>query len=411
MTRRFVFKCVKCSKEFPPGKFWRRCDGCQSLIDVEYDLEQVRIDADAKDPIERYWDLLPLTDREGRVPTRCGNTPIVHARRLGKKLGLDNLFLKDETKNPTGTVKDRQAEVVLSYFREIGIQHFTSSATGNTSTAFSTACIANPPFEHTVIVGDRWLNRLNFPDNDRIHVIVLEGATVNEAIAYARDWNKKNALEPEGGLYNLGRREGLKLPFFESVDALETSFDLYVQGISAAIGVYATYKAARQYQALGRIDRLPRLVSVQEATCAPMVAAFRDGATSIQEHHIVKHPTGIAEAIQKGNPTDSYEYIAAITRETNGGFEAVTADEIRVARSEIFECEGVPACNSSATTIAALKNMIQAGAVKRDERVLVMITGSDRPRNVYPTRYTKIVRKNGAWESVGEVNIEREEQV
>lgn len=388
---------------FPPGQFWRRCDVCQSMIDVEYDLAQVRIDPTHADIVERYWDLLPLTDRLGRVPTRSGNTPIVHARSLGKKLGFDNLFLKDETKNPTGTVKDRQAEIVLSWFREIGIQHFTSSATGNTSTAFATACIANAPFEHSIFIGDRWLGRLNFPDHPRIHVWVLEGATVNEGIAFAKDWNAKNGLQPEGGLYNLGRREGLKLPFFEAVDELDTAFDVYIQGISTAIGVYSTFKAATQYQRLGRIDRLPRLVCVQEATCAPMVAAFRDGSDAIRDHHIVRNPTGIAEAIQKGDPSDSYGYIRDIVTRTRGGFEAVTADEIRVARAEIFEHEGIAACNASATTVAALKNMLAAGTVRRDERILAMITGSDRPRAVSPRRYHKLVRRDGGWERVGEV--------
>jgi threonine synthase len=135
-----------------------------------------------------------------------------------------------------------------------------------------------------------------------------------------------------------------------------------------------------------------------------MVAAFRDGASSIRPEHIVKHPTGIAEAIQKGDPTDSYSYIADIVRRTDGGFESVTADEIRTARLEIREYEGIPACNSSATTVAALKNMINAGAVRRSDRVLVMITGSDREGSLYPTRYTKVVRRgDGRWESVGEI--------
>jgi threonine synthase len=396
---------VRCSKVFPPGKFWRRCDTCQSLIDVEYDLKQVQIDSNSSDAVAKYWDLLPLSDRVGRIPTRCGNTPIVHAKRLGKKLGVENLFLKDETKNPTGTVKDRQAEVVLSWFREIGIQHFTSSATGNTSTAFATACIANPPFEHSIFVGDRWLKRLNFPENPRIHVWVLEGGSVNDGIAFARDWNAKNGLQPEGGLYNLGRREGLKIPFFESVDELGTSFDVYLQGISTAIGVYSTFNAATQYMGLKRLDRMPRLVCVQEATCAPMVAAFRDGSATIRDHHIVKNPSGIAEAIQKGDPSDSYEYIYDIVNKTRGSFEAVTAEEIRTAQAEILEYEGIAACESSATTIAALKKLIEAGGVERNERILAMITGSERPQAVYPKRYNKVVRQNGSWEFVGEVNV------
>ena len=400
---RYRLHCVKCSKEFKPGKFWKKCDACQGLIDIDYDLSAVKIDLSRPGLMERYWDLLPALDPANRVETGAGNTPTVHATRLGKKLGLENLFLKDETKNPTGTVKDRPAAVVLSWFKEIGIKHFTSSATGNSSTAFAVACIKAPEFEHSIFMGDRWKNRLTFKESPNIHVWILEGATVNEAIAYSRVWEKENGIEPEGGFFNLGRREGLKLAFLEATDQVESAFDWYFQGVSTAMGVYGSWKGAKQYHGLKRIDRLPKMGCVQEATCCPQVNAWKGKSPELRQQDIVKQPDGIADAMLKGDPSDTYPYMYNVVKESNGLFESVTADEIRAARTEIFEYEGIRACNASSTTVAAIRKLAASGVLKKQERIMAAITGSDRDPNIHPRRYNKVVRgADGAWKPIGE---------
>src|SRR5262249_14540511 len=131
--------CIRCKKSFPSDAFRTRCDACNGAIDVAYDLDRVKIHRDESEPIRRYRDLVPVRDPSSLVSVGAGNPPCVHARALGRLLGMNQLFLKDETKNPTGTVKDRPAEVVLSYLRERNVWHFTSSATGNSSTAFARA--------------------------------------------------------------------------------------------------------------------------------------------------------------------------------------------------------------------------------------------------------------------------------
>jgi threonine synthase len=401
---RFVEHCIDCGKVFDHGVFRTRCDHCNGLIDVDYDLEQVKIRLEADEMMERYWDILPIADQANLISSGGGGTPTVHARALGALIGLDRLYLKDETKNPTGTTKDRTAAVVLSYLRELGVVHFTSSATGNSSTAFSVAAINNAPFEHSVFVGSRWHHRLTFPAHPRVHVWILEGGTVNEAIAFSRRWEKEHGIPSEGGFFNLARREGLKLAILEAFDQTGLSFDWYFQGVSTAMGLYGAFKASSQYLGLGRIDHIPRLVGVQESTCAPQVAAYADDSPVLEPRHVVAEPDGLADALLKGNPTDTYPYMYRVMKATRGTFMSVTADQIREARKAVFEYEGIPACNASSTSIAALMKMARAGQLDRRAPILACVTGSDRDPAIYPKRYMKVVKTSAnTWEPIGEV--------
>jgi threonine synthase len=369
------------------------------MIDVDYDLSQVSIDRNARTSLERYRDLLPVRDPDNLIHADAGDTPCLRARTLGAELGLENLFLKDETKNPTGTIKDRPAEVVMSVFKERGVFHFTSSATGNSSTAFAHATVRNPPFRHSIFVGERWLPRITVDAHPRIDVWVLEGdiETV-EAIAESRKFERLHGIPAEGGFFNLGRREGLKLAYLESVDQTETSFDWYFQGVSTAMGAYGSLKGARQYLQMGRVDRLPKLGLAQETTCAPQVRAFLDGSSTIQPQHVFARPDGVADALLKGNPKDTYPYVYNAMKEVGGTFVAVTQEEIATARSMLHELEGIPACNASSTTIAAVRKLVAQGVVRRDERILVMITGSDRDPTSHIKEYRRLRRgEGGAW--------------
>jgi len=396
---RFHEHCMKCGARVPSDGFRTKHDACGGAIDVEYDLGKVEIYANESASIRRYRDLIPVADPANCVSVGAGNTPTVHARSLGAALGLPNLFLKDETKNPTGTVKDRPAEVVLSYLKERKVWHFTSSATGNSSTAFARACIQNPPFEHSIFIGERWLNRLTFDAHERVHVWVLEGRDVNtaEAIAFSRKWEREHGVPPEGGFFNIGRREGLKLAFLEAVDQMETPFDWYVQGVSTAMGAYGTYKGALQYQALGRIDRIPKMGLVQEATCAPQVHAWSENSATIQPHHVLDRPDGIADALLKGNHSETYPYIFKMMSRTGGTFVSVTADEIRAARRTVEDHEGISPCFSASTTIAGIRKLRERGEMKPEERVLVALTGSDRDPKRHVKKYTRVVRTQDGW--------------
>src|SRR5262245_40074398 len=127
--------CVRCGREFPHG-FTPRCPACSGLVEVTYDLAAVNLyDSDVAS--ERYFDLLPVREPEHLVWLGEGGTPCVHARELGGAIGLRRLYLKVESRNPTGTTKDRMAAVVLSLFAELGVREFVSTSTGNSSSSLA----------------------------------------------------------------------------------------------------------------------------------------------------------------------------------------------------------------------------------------------------------------------------------
>src|SRR5262249_32276366 len=127
------------------------------------------------------------------------------------------------------------------------------------------------------------------------------------------------------------------------------------------------------------VDRLPRLLCVQQESCAPMVRAFAEGSEVIRPEHIVARPQGIAKAILRGNPTKAYPYIRQIVSESQGGFVAASETEIREARCMIEELEGISPCYSASAALAGLVRSIRRGEFPSDDTVLINLTGRDRP--------------------------------
>ena len=148
---------------------------------------------------------------------------------------------------------------------------------------------------------------------------------------------------------------------------------------------------------MGRIDRLPRLLCVQQETCAPMVHAWEDGADSIRPEHIVPRPTGIAQAILRGNPTRAYSPVREIVLESGGTFVSVSEREIRQGRQSVEELEGISPCFSAATAMAGLMKLRRLGELPAEDTVLVNLTGSDRPETASLGDARWLMRSNGRW--------------
>lgn len=374
--KRIQHACVKCGKQYPHAPIFF-CDHCKGFIDIDYDLSMVNI-VENDNPLKRYMDLLPVADPENLLWVGCGNTPCVHARSLGRLLGMRHLYLKDETSNPTWTTKDRMASVVLSYFNEVGVKEFITSSTGNSSTSLAAGVIKYPIFKLHLFIAADFLDRLNIEPASNIVVYSLKGATFVEAFAEAGRFASKRNIISERGFFNPARREGLKLAFLEAVDQMPVSPNWYFQAVSSAMGVYGAYKGASQYVALGRLAKMPKFCCVQQDLCSPMVKAWQDNSPVIREHHIFHRPSGIARAILRGNPTRTYPFIYNIIKRWGGDFVMVTQSEILEARQMIWEMEGIPACANSACTIAALKKMLAQGHIDREEVVLANLTGRER---------------------------------
>jgi threonine synthase len=366
------------------------------MIDVEYDLATVRL-ARSDNPFLRFGDLLPLSEAALRA-LHCRYTPLVHAVRLGRELGLTALHLKDETSLPTRTTKDRMAAVSLPYLRERGVRTFCASSTGNSSTAFAYAIRDYPDMRLILFTAEAFVPRVQHAAQGQVRHIAMRNATFAEAAEFSVVYARRHGFTAEGGFFNPARREGLKLAFLEACDQLGTPIDWYVQAVSSAMGVYGVYKGAKELTRLGVIAQPPRLLCVQQETCAPMARAFLEGSDRIEARHRVARPTGLAEAILRGDPTRAFPYVRRMVGESGGGFAIVSEAEIRHARRLVEDREGLSPCFSASTAVAGLIKMARAREIRRDAAVVVNLTGGDRPSDSKTTPVEWIERVANGWE-------------
>lgn len=387
--------CTQCGKT-TVNVFQPFCD-CGGMTDVEYDLTQVVLH-DSPNPYVRFADLLPIQTLHDRLPTEARYTPMIHARRLGVSLGMPSLYLKNETVLPTGSTKDRMAVVSLAYLSECGVQAFCTSSTGNSSSAYAHAIHAHPNLRLFLFTAENFLPRVQHADHSQITHFCLRDATFVEAFQFSRTYALQHGLTSERGFFNLGRREGLKLTFLEASEQVDSPIDWYVQAVSSAMGVYGNYKAAQELQRLKRVDRLPKLLCVQQEACSPMAHAFSEDSASIQPHHIVNRPQGIAESILRGDPTQTYPHIRKIVRESGGGFVSVSEAEIREARLRVEELEGLSPCFSASTAVAGLIKQVRNDAFPKNETVMINLTGSDRTPSASSTKVVWMRRNSQSWQ-------------
>jgi threonine synthase len=371
----FRLVCTGCGKGLGPG-FEPFCAECDSMADVEYDLARVEL-RDSPNPYVRFADLAPVADLD-LLPGDAEFTPTVHATALGEKVGMDWLYLKDETGLPTGTTKDRMAAISLPFLFEHGVRGFCTSSTGNSSTAYAQSISRTPGLTMFLFTAEQFRHRVQAFGGDQVVNFVLRDATFVEAFDAARDFALEHGLSSERGFFNPGRREGLKMAWLEAAEQVPRTIDWYVQAVSSAMGVYGVYQGARQLHGLGRIERLPRVLCVQQETCAPMVTAWRDGSEVIRPQDIVERPVGIASAILRGNPSRAYPYVRDIVVESGGTFASVSEAHIREARTLAEDLEGISPCFAAAAALAGVVKLRRSGELPADHTVLVNVTGRDR---------------------------------
>jgi len=387
-------RCVSCRK--PASEPFAAFCACGALIEAEYDLEKASLRR-SPNSLVRFFDILPVCDPKNLVQWDTPYTPCVHAKALGTLLGMPRLYLKDETVLPTGTTKDRMASVAAAYLRECGVRRFCTSSTGNSSTAYAHAINHFPEMRMFLFTAEDFGARVDYGTGTQVTPFVLRDATFVDAFNCSSQFAKDFGLVSERGFFNPGRREGLKLAFLEATDQIPTTIDWYVQAVSSAMGVYGTYKGARELVAMGEIDRVPRLLCVQQETCAPMVHAFDEGSNVIRPHHVVHRPSGIAKAILRGDPSRAYPYVRAFVVESGGTFTSVSEAQIREARTMIEEHENLSPCFSASAAFAGLTRLVRENRFPVNDTVVVNLTGRDRPAVPYPDTVRFLTKDGEKW--------------
>ena len=384
--------CVSCSLS-QPWSLTGTCPRCGGLIEVSYDLDRARIGGADEPPMERFRDLLPLRSSASIFDSGEGRTRCLHAREMGRVIGLDALWVKVESDNPTRTVKDRQACVVVAALAELGVREFVNASTGNAATSMARVMSRFPDMTMHAFVGDEFLDRVAHFDQPNVRLYWTPNESFVGAGEAAAWFAVQSGLVRDDGFFFFARREGLKTVYLEAALEVRGEIEYYIQGVSSAIGVYAANRAARELQALGLTRSLPRLVCVQESSCAPMARAFLRGDVAVDPADVVARPRGAAKATHRGDPRHVYPIIRTMVLASGGTMLVVDEEAIARGRALAQDTEGLDICASSALTVAAAADLAQAGRIKRDAVVLLNLTGGDRASSGRPADF--IVERDG----------------
>ncbi|HCO38876.1 MAG TPA: threonine synthase [Aquificaceae bacterium] len=376
MAKALALKCRECGREYPIEPI-HVCEFCFGPLEVKYDYEEIKKNISRKKIEEgpkslwRYIDLLPV--EEPRVGFHAGFTPLKKAENLGKLLGLDNLYIKDDSVNhPTLSFKDRVVSVAISKAIEFGFDTTACASTGN---------LANSVASHSAQAG---LNCFVFiPANlesQKIYGSLVFAPTVVAVEGTYDDVNRlcsEIANELPWAFVNINIRpfyaEGSKTLAFEVVEQLGwRAPDAVVAPAASGSLVTKIWKGLKEMAIVGVIDEVKtRVYGAQAEGCSPIAQAWKEGRDFIKP---VK-PNTIAKSIAIGNPADGI-YALQVTKESKGDWETATDEEIIEGIKLLAETEGIFTETAGGTTIAVLKKLAQRGAFRRDEVVVAYITGN-----------------------------------
>lgn len=369
-------RCRECARDYEVAPVFT-CEWCFGPLEVTYDYEAIasvvsreRI-AEGPAGIWRYQDLLPVECADA-VDLGVGFTPLVRADRLAAALGLDEVWVKNDTVNPTNSFKDRVVAVALSKALDFGFKTAACASTGN---------LANSVAAHAAHAG---LDSFVFvPADLEQGKIVTTAVYGGNLVAINGNYDDVNRLCAElAGTYpwafaNVNLRpfyaEGSKTLAYETAEQLGwTTPDHVVVPVASGSLLTKIRKGFDELYTVGLLDEAPavRVSGAQAAGCSPVATAWSEDTDTIKP---VK-PSTIAKSLAIGNPADGYFAIDAV-RSTGGEFAAVTDDEVVEGMQLLAQTEGIFAETAGGVTIASLKRLAESGVVRPDERVVVYITG------------------------------------
>ena len=368
--------CRECGTAYPAEARYS-CEFCFGPLEVSYDLEAAQgvvtrasIEA-GPNSIWRYGALLPDPGSEP-VDLGAGWTPLRRATRLAEILGVRELWLKDDTRNPTGSFKDRVVSVALSSARRLGFTTAACASTGNlaTSVAAHAAFIGWPSV--TIIPSDL--------EKSKIAMTAIFGGTVLGVEGNYDDVNRLCvelvAEHPDWAFANVNLRpyyaEGSKTLAFEICEQLGwTMPDQVVVPLASGSQFTKVAKGFRQFMQLGLVGGAePVLFGAQATGCSPIATAFAEGAEVVTP----QRPHTIARSLAIGNPADG-PYVLDEVRAHGGDIGSVSDEEILECIGLLAESEGVFAETAGGVTIASLRQMVRRGTIDSQKSIVAIISG------------------------------------
>jgi threonine synthase len=368
-------KCRECGREYEP-QFRYVCEDCFGPLDVLY--KEVSVSKHTFEPREktywRYFELLPIADKGNIVSLNAGLTPLQNADRLGARLGLKNLFVKNDSVNPTFSFKDRPAGVAVSRAKETKLKAVGCASTGNLASATAAhAAKADLPC-------------YIFAPSDIEHVKIAQALSYGaEFVSVEGTYDDANRVasiigDSKGiGVVNINMRpyyvEGSKTLAYEVAEQLGWEVpDSLIIPVGSGAMLNAICKGFEELHSLGLIGSVKdmKIIAAQPHGCAPVVDAFKRNSDEVIP---VERPETIAKSLAIGDPGDGM-YVLKRLKQYNGIAEEANDSEIADSILLLAKTEGIFTEPAGGVSVAVLRKLVEEGKIQKDERVVCYVTGN-----------------------------------
>ncbi len=372
-------ECAACGERHDHRKLQNVCVTCGKPLLVRYDLAKAALALDRATlstrvaSMWRYRELLPVRDDGNIITLGEGWTPLTPATRLGHRLGLSRLLIKDESVNPTGSFKARGMSVAVSMARELGVAALAAPSAGNAGGALAAYAARAGIAAHIFMPRDTPRANIVECEQTGASVTLIDGLITDCGAAVARGKETEGWFDVST-LKEPYRVEGKKTLGYELAEQMEWTLpDVIVYPTGGGTGLVGMWKAFGEMEAMGWIGaKRPRMVSVQAAGCAPIASAFDRGERFAAE---TLNAHTVASGLRVPRAIGDFLILDAI-RASGGVALAVSDAELLKGVREIGETEGIFAAPEGGACVPALRQLIDRGMVQPDESVVLFNTGT-----------------------------------
>ena len=372
---RTSLQCRECKKEYE-STFKYICDDCFGPLDVKYDFPTITKDtfSNREHTYWRYFELLPIENKSNIVSIGAGMTPLIKAEKLGEKIGLKNLYIKNDSVNPTFSFKDRPAGVAVSKAKEFGLSAVGCASTGNLASATAAHAAKGGFACHVFAPSDIEMAKITQALSYGANYIAVDG-TYDDANRIAAQIGDSKGI----GIVNINMRsyyvEGSKTLAFEVAEQLDWQVpDQLIVPVGSGAMLNAICKGFEELQQVSLLNDITNMhmIAAQPHGCAPIVDAFKKNSTDVIP---VEYPDTVAKSLAIGDPGDG-RYVLKRLKQYNGFAEECNDQEILDAILLLARTEGIFTEPAGGVSLAVLQKMIEQGKIDKNDRVVCYVTGN-----------------------------------
>lgn len=371
-------ECSRCNETYDHLIPQNVCTACGKPLLARYALEELagtwHRDSllSRPDSLWRYTELLPISTPEDIVTLGETMTPLIHAKRLGEKFGLSEVWVKDESRLPTGSFKARGLAMAVSKAKSLGLTELAIPSAGNAATALAVYAAAAGITAHIFMPEDTPAFNKQTCQLAGANVTLIDGL-ITDAGRIVAERKSQEGWFDVSTLKEPYRVEGKKTMGFELAEQFNWELpDVIIYPTGGGTGIVGMWKGFAELEAIGWIgEKRPRFISVQSTGCAPIVRAWEEGAAEATPWH---NAHTVASGLRVPQAIGDFLILDAI-RKSNGAAIAVTDAAIREAMQLLPTTEGLLTCPEGAATVAALEQLVSNGMIEPSERVVLFNTG------------------------------------